>query len=305
MSAQIGIVVDSTAQLSGEQLERAQAATGGLVRVVDLFVSVDGQERPDSEWSAEDICQAMLSGAGVTTSLAPADSFASAYRELAAQGASGILVLTMSAALSGTHQAAAEAASTAPVPVEVVDSRLTSAGLAGAVEMAIAGLDSPLTTLAGIIRDWCEQACRIFFVPADLEYLRRGGRIGAASTLIGKALAIVPVLSLREGTVHPIARVRTRSKAVDRLAALVATTVDELTEFDPGEDIAIVLLHPEASVDKAGPILKELEAALGDTAAGPYAALNTIAATAVLPSVITAHVGPGAVGVAVFTRPRV
>ena len=129
----------------------------------------------------------------------------------------------LSADISGTYQSAVLAAREAPVPVEVVDSRSIGMGvgfgvLAGA-DAADAGAD--LAEVAAIVAKRCADAV-VWFSVDTLEYLRRGGRIGAARAMMGSALAVKPILSMVDGRVAPFDKVRTSAKALSRLEDLAA-----------------------------------------------------------------------------------
>lgn len=299
----IGIVTDSTAKLTEQARAELLERVNGLFAVVELTVTVNGEERPDSQWPAASVCTALQAGLSVSTSLPSPGDFTQAYRELINQGAEALVVVTMSAQLSGTYDSARTAGdlieSETDVRVHVVDSQTVSAGLEGAVAIAVAGSQLEPDQLAAEVTDWCAAETSTYFVPADLEYLRRGGRIGAASTLMGRALAIVPVLGLRDGIVEPLARVRTRARAEERLAAFVSASVMALAEAHPGRGVEVVLLHAEESPEAAGAHFQRLVRVVD----GLPLSDDVPVRTEVLSTVITAHVGPGAVGVVVQTVP--
>lgn len=287
----IGLVTDSTAQLSPAELARLEELTGGLVLVVPLTVIVGGVEFTDGELSAAELCSAMNDGAQVSTSLATPAQFTDAFTTLIDHGAGAIITVTMSGELSGTRDSAVTAAEAQPVFIDVVDSRTTSAGLAGAVFIAAAGISQGLDveSIAGTVADWCAGETQTLFAPRTLEHLRRGGRIGAASSLLGRALQIVPVLGLRSGAVVPLARVRTWSKALDRMAQLAVDTAAEYT----GDSVRVEIQHADGDSEHTDVVgLQEKFVELG---------LETSLRT--LSPVITAHVGPGAIGVTVQTTP--
>lgn len=287
----IGLVTDSTAQLSPAELARLEELTGGLVLVVPLTVIVGGVEFTDGELSAAELCSAMNDGAQVSTSLATPAQFTNAFTTLIDHGAGAIITVTMSGELSGTRDSAVTAAEAQPVFIDVVDSRTTSAGLAGAVFIAAAGISQGLDveSIAGTVADWCAGETQTLFAPRTLEHLRRGGRIGAASSLLGRALQIVPVLGLRSGAVVPLARVRTWSKALDRMAQLAVDTAAEYT----GDSVRVEIQHADGDSEHTDVVgLQEKFVELG---------LETSLRT--LSPVITAHVGPGAIGVTVQTTP--
>ncbi len=164
-----------------------------------------------------------------TTSQPSAGEFLDAYRRARRDGAAHILVLTISGRLSGTFSAACTAAAMFPdVPVTCFDSQSLGLGvglmIATAAEMNLAGESLPaiLKRLQQMRRD-----LRVFILLDTLEYLRRGGRIGNASAWVGSLLHIKPLLTLREGILHPLDKVRTRRKAMERMLAEVKATVPD------------------------------------------------------------------------------
>lgn len=297
----LAVLCDSTANIDEATAAAFAERLEGRFDIVDLSVTVGEETRLDRQWSASEVCAGQVAGHAVTTSLASPDQFRTAIAEMAAAGAEAVLVLTMSAQLSGTFSSAQQAAAEAPVPVHIVDTQLTSAGMAGAVALAVAGAERGIEPkdLASEVTDWCQAETRTFFMADSLEYLRQGGRIGAAASLVGRALAITPVLGLREGTVAPLARVRTRARAVDRVINLVTESAHEFSELYPERGQEVVLLHAEATFADASDTAHRLAAALeeADLPAG------TQFRQAVLSTVVTAHVGPGSTGIVVQTIP--
>src|SRR5699024_5669343 len=164
---------------------------------------------------AADLCTKMAEGAEVSTSMATPAQFAEAFAELRDRGAEAIIGVTMSAALSGTRGSAVQAPESRGTLLAVVGARTAAAGQAGALAVAVAAIRQGLDveSIAGTVADWCAGETRTVFAPSSLEHLRRGGRIGAASSLLGRALQIVPVLGLSAGVVVPVASVRARTKA--------------------------------------------------------------------------------------------
>ena len=289
----IGLVTDSTAQLSTAEQEELSRAVGGLFAVVPLTVLIGGVAFADGEVGAADLCTKMAEGAEVSTSMATPDQFAEAFAELRERGAEAVIVVTMSAELSGTRDSAVKAAESEEILISVVDSRTTSAGQAGALAVAVAGIGQGLDveSIAGTVADWCAGETRTVFAPSSLEYLRRGGRIGAASSLLGRALQIVPVLGLSAGVVVPLARVRTRTKALEKIVALTANAADEISETS--DAVRVEVQQAEGDIDDAD--VTTLITRLTELGfATSFRTLSTI---------ITAHVGPGTIGVTVQTVP--
>ncbi|MCM1012595.1 MULTISPECIES: DegV family protein [unclassified Brevibacterium] len=289
----IGLVTDSTAQLHDAEAARLRETTGGLFAVVPLTVLIDGVAYIDGELDPDRLCAAMDAGSEVSTSMATPARFAAAYADLIDHGAEAIIVVTMSGELSGTRDSAVTAATDQPVLIDVVDSRTTSAGLAGAVAVAAAGIGrgEDVASIAGTVADWCAGETMTVFAPQNLEHLRRGGRIGAASSLLGRALQIVPVLGLGAGVVTPVARVRTRAKALERMSVIAGETAASLGGGD--RPLQVEIQHADGSPD--APDVVTLTEKLVDRGLTPtFRTLSPI---------ITAHVGPGALGITVQTTP--
>jgi DegV family protein with EDD domain len=191
--------------------------------------------------------------------------------------------------MSGTVEAARLAAAEAPVPVEVVDSETIGMAMGFAVvaaaESATGGADVP--TVLEVIRGRLEPSGVLFYVDT-LEHLRRGGRIGAASALLGSALSIKPILAVRGGRIVPVEKVRTSSRAVARIEAMV---VDHVAKVGTVVDIAVHHLDAAARADQIAAELREL------VPGSPKVVVVELGA------VVGAHVGPGTVAIAVSPRP--
>jgi DegV family protein with EDD domain len=96
---------------------------------------------------------------------------------------------------------------------------------------------------------------RIFFLVDTLEFLRRGGRIGGAAALLGTALKLKPILSIQDGRVEPVERVRTKAKAMARLVELVRAGLDAGCD----RKIYLALIHGNVP-DEAAALHAELVA---------------------------------------------
>ena len=153
-----------------------------------------------------------------TTSQPAPSTFKAIYDQLIAQGYD-ILSLHISTKLSGTIDSATQARALLPnANIEVVDSYSTSMGL-GFQVMAAAKAASQGATLQDCktIAEQAREKCGVLFLLNTLEFLRRGGRIGSAAAFLGTALNLKPILELVDGKVEGIDKVRTWSKATDRL----------------------------------------------------------------------------------------
>ena len=189
------------------------------------------------------------------TSQPPPGVFQEAFIRLIDEGAEdGIVAILLTAKLSGTYQSACTARDALPeeykkVAIEIIDSKSVSVGIGYSVMKAVEEAKQG-ASLANIKTNAIDRLARthILFALDTLEYLSRGGRIGAASALVGNILSIKPILSFKEGVVVPIERPRTRTKAFARIAQLVAeagpiegATIVESDEV-VGKQLADVLL---------------------------------------------------------------
>src|SRR5690625_1674020 len=127
------IITDSTCDLPKDVLERMN------VERVPLYVSFEGKTHKDwEEITPEVIVKGVQGGSNLPTTSQPSpQDFESVYRNAVEGGAKHILVLTISAELSGTYQSATIAANSVDVPVTVFDSRAASVGLGNMVEVAV------------------------------------------------------------------------------------------------------------------------------------------------------------------------
>ncbi|KGN39930.1 DegV family protein [Knoellia aerolata] len=276
------LVTDSTAYLSADLV-----ATHGI-GVVPLHVVVGGKEyREGVDIGAGEVAEALRAFRPVSTSRPAPQAFLDVYRELAEGGADAIVSVHISADMSSTIGSAQLAAQHSPVPVTVIDSRsmgmaMGYAVLAGA-EAAAGGASAE--DVAAVVRARCEAATVVFYVDT-LEHLRRGGRIGKASALLGSALAIKPILGLKDGSIVPLERVRTSSRAIARLEDLAA----EAAEAQESVDIAVHHLDSADRAEKLAERLRPRIHGLGD--------LSVVE----LGAVVGAHVGPGTLAIAVSPR---
>ncbi len=282
----VAVVTDSTAYLSPPEI----AAAGPGLAVVPLHVVIGGTEhREGVDVSVPELVEALRRFVPVSTSRPAPGEFLEVYRRLAAAGADQIVSVHLSAALSATVQGAQLAAAEAPVPVHVVDSRTIGGALAAAVRTALdraaAGADP--VQVAEAARRRAEAATVVFYVNT-LEHLRRGGRIGAASALIGSALAIKPILGLQGGHIEPVDKVRTSSRALARMVELAATAAARAAD---GVDVSVQHL---GLAERAEDLRAQLAERLPADAAITVGELG---------AVIGAHVGPGTLAIAVSPRP--
>lgn len=275
----VAVVTDSTAYLPEGIAEKYD------VRVVPLQVVIGGRVGAEGlDVQPADVAEALRSRrAPVSTSRPSPEEFARCYAALAADGAEAVVSVHLSAALSGTVDAARSAAANAPLPVQVVDSRSTAMGLGFAVLAAAEAADSGAEPDA-VCREALAAAARtdtLFYVDT-LEHLRRGGRIGRAAAMLGSALAVKPILHVDRGEIAPLEKVRTASRALTRLQELV---VDRA-----GDGLVDVAVHHLAAPGRAEVLVERIRAAV------PRLRHLYVAEVG---AAIGAHVGPGLLAVVV------
>ena len=281
----VAIVTDSTASLPEELV-----ASHGIA-VVPLHVVLGGQQYSEGvDITAVELAAALRKFGTVSTSRPSPQAFLDAYEAAAAGGADSVVSVHISSDMSGTVGSATLAAGQSPIPVEVVDSRSVGMALGyAALSAAVAAQQGKdVKTVAAIASTRARAATVIFYVDT-LEHLRRGGRIGAASALLGSALAIKPLLALSDGHIDPIEKVRTAARALNRLEELALQASD--SAGDSGVDIAV---HHLDSPTRASDLVDRLRARVSS---------STKVILVELGAVVGAHVGPGTIAVAVSPRP--
>jgi len=258
----VRVVTDSSADLPPDVLKKLS------IEVVPLKVRFDEDEFIDGvDLSPEEFWARLRASDTLpkTTSPSPGD-FERAFSQLDAEGASGVICLTLSSKVSATFQAARVAADnfTGRCHVALVDSLSVSAGLGNLCRVA-AFRAAEGTDLATVVAEVEKLRSSLAYYGAveSLEYLRRGGRIGAATALLGTALSVRPLLRFEQGTVEVAGKVRTRQHAfewmVERIEAdypcesLTAfhsdapdfgVFVDMLAARVPVRDVGVALMGP-------------------------------------------------------------
>ena len=215
----IRIVTDSSCDLPQDVADRL-----GIV-IVPLSIRFGDEEFIDrTTITADEFWRRCSESSELPQTAAPSPGqFEQAYRDLAAAGATGIVVISLSSALSFTMQSAELAAkSVAPgIDVRVVDSRNASLGVGlVAVECAErAAAGASIDEIVALATDLVPRT-HVFGALDTLENLKKGGRIGGAKAMLASALSIKPLIEVRDGEVAEAGKQRTRGKA---LASLVET----------------------------------------------------------------------------------
>ena len=272
----IRIVTDSSCDLPDDVVD----AHG--VRVVPLSIRFGDEEFIDREQlSTAEFWAKCAQQDTLPETAAPAPGqFEQTYRDLAADGATGIVVVALSSKLSATMQSAELAARSVAddVPVRVVDSRSITMGL-GTIVLACARLAEEGGSIEEVEALAVDRASRtrVFGALDTLENLKKGGRIGNATALLGTALAIKPIIEVIDGEVEQGGKQRTRSKALKFLVEKVADYQGQISD--------LAVMHADCSdVDQFVEMLRPYHS--GDIVVGEIG------------PVIGAHAGRGTIGVA-------
>ncbi|WP_029429606.1 DegV family protein [Blastococcus sp. URHD0036] len=276
----VAVVTDSTAYLPADLVERHG------IEVVPLYVVLAGRSgREGADISPHDVARALSTrGQQVSTSRPTPGDFIAAYRRCLDGGAERVVSIHLSAELSSTADAARMAAAQVGEHlVTVIDSRSAAMGTGFAVLAAVrtAEQGGDAHAVADAARTTASRT-RTLFVVDTLEHLRRGGRIGAAASLLGTALSMKPVLHMVDGQVVPLEKVRTSARALARL-------VQRAVETAAGGPVDLAV-HHLAAPERAQRLADDLRQAL------PQAGELVVSE---LGAAIGAHVGPGALGVVV------
>jgi DegV family protein with EDD domain len=276
-AGRIAIVTDSTADLPS-QLTRTRSIT-----VVPLTLNFEGRSLLDGVDIRPSEFYRKLPNATThpTTSQPSAGRFAETYAELLTDHAD-VISIHISEKLSGTYASAVQGAEmTDSKRVHVIDSQLVSMSL-GLLTLAASEMVSRGDGASSIVDrvNAMREQVQTYFSVATLEFLRRGGRIGRASAMLGSVLQVKPVLCIRDGLVTPLERVRTFDRALNRVVELTR-------EVDRGKGLCVIVGHADAEAD-AERVARELESNCETLMIQP------------LGPVVGAHAGPGVVGVGVY-----
>jgi len=219
-----------------------------------------------------------------STSQPSAGDFLQVFKELAPD-CDGIIVPLISSGISGTVASAKTAASMfSEIPVEIIDTHSTTAGL-GLVVTAVAQAVSDGKSLKEItqLAEGIVKRLKLFFVVDTLKYLHKNGRIGGASRYFGTALSIKPILFLDDqGKIDALEKVRTKRKATEKLIQLAVEQADR-------KPVSVSVMHANA-LEEVNNLRDQILENLDCKQIDIYD----------ISPVIGVHVGPGTIGLAIY-----
>lgn len=279
----VQILTDSTSYIA-EDLQKALN-----IKIVSLNIAF-----PDLSFKETDIDNAsfyqLMQEKGIPKSSQPTVGELYHLMKEAVEKGDSLLCICLSAEMSGTYATAHSVKEMllAEIPeaqIEIIDSRSNCMQLGFAVIQAARAAKewSSLKEVKKAAEENIKRS-RFLFIPDNLEYLKKGGRIGGASALLGNLLKIIPILTVENGKTAILKKIRTKKKAI---LAMIEKLLEDINAYGLGE----VIVHhinclPEA-LALANTIKEKLNIDIKVLDIGP---------------VIGLHVGPGAIGIAYYTK---
>lgn len=274
------IVADTTSSLPLEL-----AAQLGISMIPQLVIFGEATYRDDTELTTADFLRKLRASTSLPKTAAPLPAMYYPIFEAAAKTGETVFVIAPTAKMSGTVRSAETAKADFPgADIRILDT-LTIAGCLGALALEaqrLAGEGQTADEIEAALRQLMPRA-RTYFVVDTLEYLQKGGRIGAARALLGEILQVKPILQLKDGQAAPLAQERTKKRATGRLIEMVC----EQAAGNPNPRLSV--MHSDAE-GEAQAICAELGSRLNLPQIPIYS----------LPPAIVTHAGPKALAVGFF-----
>jgi DegV family protein with EDD domain len=278
----IQIVADTLSSIPVEEAKKIN-----LPYLPQIIIFGDQSYRDDSEIDSATFLQRLKTSTELPKTAAPYPTlYYPIFEELSKKG-EPILVVCPSSKVSGTVRSAITAADEFHnAKITVLDTPLIGAGLGAIVKKALqwAKENDDLDTIVVKINEMAARN-RTFFLLDTLEYLRRGGRIGAAAALMGGIMQVKPILQFRDGEVGIFEKQRTKGKAFARLIEIVEN------ECPKSED-SFLYVQQGGAMDDALNLKNEFENKLGMKDIPIYT----------VPPAILVHGGPNVCGVSYFVK---
>ncbi len=278
----IHLVADTLSCLSVDEAKKM-----GLAYLPQIIIFGDHSYRDDSEMDSETFIKRLKSSPVLPGTSAPNPNLYFPYFEEMSKTGQPILVICPSKKLSGTVRSAETAASEfSKADIRIIDTGTIGSGLGSVVRKAVEWQQAGLSAdeIEKNVRELSSRN-RTYFLVDTLEYLRKGGRIGAAQALVGSMLQTKPILYLNDGQIDALGTERTRKKAMVKFLEVI------LNECPKTEEAYVTIEHGGV-LDQAQELSLTLKSSLG----------NREIPITFLPPAIMVHVGPGVLGVSFFTK---
>jgi len=276
----VKIIADTLSSISVEEAKQL-----GLYYLPQIVIFGDQSFRDDGEISPEEFIERLKSSSTLPKTTAPYPHLYQPILDELTKSKDEILIICPSSKVSGTYGRALVAAQDFPeAPINILDTPIIGAGLGSVVRQAV-NLAETGSSASEISKEILSMSARnrTYFLVDTLEYLQKGGRIGAAKALLGSVLQVKPILGIVDGEVKAIESQRTRKKALERFIELVTS------ECQKRETAFLNVQHGGAYADA-----KLLRDALIEKTGNSNIPITS------LPAAILVHGGPGLLGVSFF-----
>lgn len=280
----VTIIADTTSCISVSEAQEL-----GIPYIPQIIVIGEESYRDDTEIDSPTFLSKLRSSPTLPKTAAPPPAlYSPIYQKLKDEGQT-MIVIAPSANVSGTVRSATVAAQDFPdADIRVVDSQIIGTALGTLVRYANRwakeGVDAD--TIIARLADLTARS-RIYFVVDTLEYLYKGGRIGAAKALMGSILQVKPILAFHNSRIEAVESQRTKRRAMARLNEMIDA------ECPHSQDACFTIMHGDALVEAQ---------ALADQVADRFGITN-IWITEVPPAIMV-HAGPGVLAASFLTAPQ-
>jgi DegV family protein with EDD domain len=278
----ITIVADTLSCIPVPEAQRL-----GIPYLPQIIIIGEESYRDDTEIDSKTFLNKLKTSPVLPKTAAPPPELYKPIFEKYATPGNTVIVICPSGLVSGTVRGATVAAQDYPeADIRVIDTLIIATGLGSlarkALEWVAAGddADTVVEKIQEMARRW-----RVYFLVDTLEYLYKGGRIGAAAALFGSILQFKPILTLKEGHIDSVEKQRTKRKALERLHELI------YQDCPQGVESYITILQLAAE--------NEARALADDFA--KYYNLPDVPISE-MPPAIAVHAGPGVLGVGYFVK---
>ena len=268
-------------------ISAADANKLGLTFLPQIIIFGDESYRDDTEMNSDTFIKRLKTSPSLPKTSAPNPSLYTPYLKELVKTNEPILIICPSKLISGTLRSAEVAAIEFPdADIRIIDTAIIGSGLGSIVRKAVEWQQAGLSAdeIENKVNEMAARN-RTYFLVDTLEYLHKGGRIGAAKALVGSMLQMKPILSISEGQVGVVTTERTRKKAIARFLELI------FIECPNGKDGYPTIQHGGV-LNQAHELSAEMDAKLSVT---------EIPIT-YLPPAIIVHCGPGVLGVSFFVK---
>ncbi len=279
----VEVLTDSTSYINKDIIEELN------INIVSLSVRFDDVSFKETEIDNESFYK-MMDEKGIPISSQPSAGEMYVEMEKVVKRGNSLLAVFISSEMSGTCQTAHMARKMIlekykDAEIEIVDSRSNSMQLGFAVISAARAAKDGKSLLE--VKEAAEgnlKKSRFLFIPKNLVYLKKGGRIGGANALIGNLLKIIPILTVENGNASVFTKVRTKQRAIKTMAQKM---FQDINDFGLGEIVIHNINCYDEAKELAEYIMEKLKVNINICDIGP---------------VIGLHVGPGAIGIVYYTK---